>query len=172
MPFAPAEHYRNCQDAVSHMTFISNQDKDFVVGRSANWDALRKALTAIGAGAGQAYAEIRETGREGQYNDAYLSMLRVAANLLGLECLALAHDRIADADDGFEMCRDYANAIRDPFNLARFPELRSVPRHDALQLSSRPLLNRLGAVFGHALSAAELAPSAPRGARAAAPSSV
>jgi hypothetical protein len=119
-------------------------------------------LSEIGIGAAAAFAAIRDAGAEGDYNDAYLSMLRLASNLLGLESLALAHDRIADADDSFEMCRDYANAIRDPLELGSFAELRAVPRHDSLAASSRPLLTRLGAVFGHALSAGELVPNANR----------
>jgi len=162
MAFDPALHYRNCQDAVTSMSSIALETDKVLVGNTPDWDALRKSLSEIGMGAAAAFAEIRDTGREGDYNDAYLSMLRLASNLLGLESLVLAHDRIDDADDSFEMCRDYANAIRDPFNLGTFPELRTVRRHDSLAGSSRPLLNRLGAVFGRALSARELAPTANR----------
>ena len=162
MAFDPAEHYRNCQDAVSHMSSIARNADEALVRNTPQWDLLRKSLSDIGLGAAAAFAGIRDAGAEGDYSDAYLSMLRLASNLLGLESLVLAHDRIADADDSFEMCRDYANAIRDPLELGTFPELRTVPRRDSLAASSRPLLTRLGAVFGHALSAGELAPHAKR----------
>ena len=169
MPFDPDQHYRNCQDAVAHMSAIAREPGEVLVRNTPVWDALRKSLSEIGIGAAAAFAAIRDAGAEGDYNDAYLSMLRLASNLLGLESLALAHDRIEDADDSFEMCRDYANAIRDPLELGSFAELRAVPRHDSLAASSRPLLTRLGAVFGHALSAGELVPNANRIASAPAP---
>ena len=159
MPFDPEQHYRNCQDAVVRMTRIAGMARDVVVGKTADWDALKASLTAVGTGALSAFAEIRRDGREDAYNQDYLSMLRLASNLLGLEILELADDTVIDADDAFEMCRDYANAIRDPLKLGGFAELGIVPRHDRLRASSRPLLNRLGAVFGRALSAGELAPS-------------
>src|SRR6185436_20462042 len=94
MPFDPDQHYRNCQDAVAHMSAIAREPGEVLVRSTPLWDALRKSLSEIGIGAAAAFGAIRDAGAEGDYNDAYLSMLRLASNLLGLESLALAHDRI------------------------------------------------------------------------------
>src|SRR5688500_12109982 len=99
MAFDPAQHYQNCQDAVTHMSSIARNRDEVLVRNTPQWDGLRKSLSDIGLGAAAAFAGIRDAGAESDYSDAYLSMLRLASNLLGLESLALAHDRIEDADD-------------------------------------------------------------------------
>jgi hypothetical protein len=152
MAFDPDRHYQNCQAAVTQMTSIANITDNILVGYTTHWNALSEALAAIGAGATAALQEIEALGAEGNYNPAYLSMLELASDVLGAEADDLAGELIVDAGDGFEACRDYANNIRDPFNIGTFPELPSVPRRDRYAAANRPrlsqrLLGRLAAGF-------------------------
>lgn len=159
MAFDPEGHYQNCQGAVARMTSIARLIGHVKVGRTAHWDPLKACLAAVGRGAASARAEIRAAGADRSYNAAYLSMLVMATNLLGLEILGLADSSVVDADDRFEACRDYANTIRDPLNLGRFAVLGTVPRHDRLvRMAPNLAAEKLSASLGRRVTAGELVP--------------
>lgn len=156
MPFNPSTHYRNCVNLVSVMRRIL-QSPPVLVKLTAYWGALQELLTSIGAGATAALADIGRLGAARNYNGAYLALLQLAPALFREELIDLADDTATgrEAATSLSYCRDYANLIRDPFNVG-FGAIPTLFNIQAVEPAPAAVAAKLGAQLGRTVEPAEL----------------
>jgi hypothetical protein len=125
--FNPRPHYDNCVNLYNNLVAL-RAGPGVLCNQSPLWAAIVASGTAVAAGGQLGYNNIVELGAAPRYNPAYLNLLQLAPIMIGAELADLATE-VSDTVSARSSCRtlrDYANAIRDPFNLGIFPPLGAI----------------------------------------------